>query len=139
MSAPLRSQTPPAVVYFDGACGMCNGAVDFILRRDRQRRFRFAPLQGQTSAERLNLPPGDLLRSIVYEDGTGQYQKSDAVWRILVRLGGFWACVGWMLRLIPRPLRNWGYGLLGRNRYRLFGRKDSCRVPTREERALFLP
>jgi predicted DCC family thiol-disulfide oxidoreductase YuxK len=129
----------PAIVYFDGVCGICNWTVDFILRRDPQRRFRFAPLQGQTSAERVKLSPEALLQSIVYEDATGQFRKSAAVWRILVRLGGVWALLGRLLWIIPLPLRDLAYGLVSRNRYSIFGRKDACRVPSKEERAMFLP
>jgi predicted DCC family thiol-disulfide oxidoreductase YuxK len=142
-SAPTSTPEPatavPAIIYFDGVCGICNWGVDFVMRRDRRRQFRFTSLQGQTSAERLNLPPEQLLKTIVLEDETGRHQKSSAVWRILVRLGGMWAMLGRLLQVIPRPLRNWGYDLVSRNRYSLFGKKDVCRIPTPEERALFLP
>ena len=138
-STPEPVTAEPAIVYFDGVCGVCNWGVDFILRRDRRRQFRFASLQGQTSAERLNLPPEQLLKTIVLEDETGRYQKSSAVWRILVRLGGVWAGLGWLLWIVPRPLRNLGYDLVSRNRYSLFGKKDVCRIPTKEERERFLP
>lgn len=138
MTTALPTTEVYPVVYFDGVCGMCNKAVDFIIRRDRRHTFHYAPLQGET-ARRLALPEGELLNSLVYEDQTGHYRKTDAVWRILVGIGGVWGCLGWMLRLLPRFFRDWGYDLIARNRYRIFGKKESCRLPTREERGLFLP
>jgi len=136
---PAVTSAPPATVFFDGVCGMCNESVDFIIRRDTQRRFRFAPLQGSTAAERLQVPPERLLKSIVLEDQSGQHFRSDAIWRILVGLGGLWAVAGRALWLIPRPVRNWGYDFIGERRYRIFGKKETCRLPSEEEVALFLP
>ena len=133
------TSAPPAVVYFDGVCGMCNEAVDFIIRRDKSRRFQYAPLQGTTAAERVRVPPEELLKSIILEDESGQHFRSDAIWRILVGLGGGWSVLGRMLWLVPRPLRNWTYDFIGQRRYRVFGKKETCRLPSEEEVQLFLP
>ncbi|HTI51005.1 MAG TPA: DCC1-like thiol-disulfide oxidoreductase family protein, partial [Planctomycetaceae bacterium] len=65
--------------------------------------------------------------------------KSDAVARMLIRIGGVWSIPGWLLRMVPRPIRNWGYDLVARHRYKWFGRKQSCRLPTADERSRFLP
>ena len=129
----------PPVIFFDGVCGLCNRAVDFFLRRDRQGRFRFAPLQGETAAARLDTADVESLGSIVLRDEAGTHRHSTAVVRILRRLGGVWGAAGWLLWLVPRPIRDLGYRLVGRNRYRLFGKKETCRMPTPEERSRFLP
>jgi len=126
------------VIFFDGVCGLCNAWIDFVIARDRQGRFRFSPLQGETARDWLQMTPDSPLDSVTLADATGIHRKSDAVWRILVLLGGVWRPAGWLLRLIPRPLRDWGYDFVARHRYRWFGKKESCRLPTPAERERFL-
>jgi predicted DCC family thiol-disulfide oxidoreductase YuxK len=127
------------VIFFDGVCGLCNHWINFVLARDRNRRFRFAALQGETARDWLKLPPVEALSSVVLVDSTGVYRQTDAVWRMLVQLGGVCRIAGWLMRLLPRPIRNWGYDFIARHRYRWFGKKESCRLPTPDERARFLP
>ena len=127
------------MIFFDGVCGLCNWSVDFVIARDRRRVFRFAPLQGETARRRLGIAADDPVRSMVLADGAGTYRRSDAVWRVLVRLGGFWRVCGRLLWLVPRPLRNWGYEFIACRRYRWFGKHETCRLPTPQERELFLP
>lgn len=127
------------VIFFDGVCGLCNHWVDFVLARDRRGAFRFGPLQGETARAWLNLPPDAALDSITLVDRAGIHRKSSAVSRILVGLGGLWVLCGWLLWLIPRPLRDWGYDFIARQRYRWFGKKESCRLPSPAERARFVP
>ena len=137
---PTSAHSPEhPVIFFDGVCGLCNHSIDFVIARDRKQQFRFAPLQGETARESLGLAADESYSSVVLRDHTGTYRKTDAVWRMLVRLGGIWICAGWMLRLIPRPIRNWGYDFVARHRYRFFGQKESCRLPTPAERERFLP
>lgn len=126
------------VIFFDGVCGLCNAWVDFVLARDKRRQFRFGPLQGKTAKESLQLPAETALDSVTLVDAGGVFRKSDAVSRILIRLGGIWRLGGWLLRLIPRPLRDWGYDFVARHRYRWFGKKETCRLPTPDERARFV-
>ncbi len=118
----------PLLVLFDGDCAYCNGWVNWIRKRDTAGRFRFAPL---TSAEGLALRKQhsipDTVDSIVLVNGSSAYTRSDAAWRVLKDLSGFgFASV--LLRAMPRPLRNWGYDLVARNRHRL-GVKDTCELP----------
>jgi predicted DCC family thiol-disulfide oxidoreductase YuxK len=127
------------VIFFDGVCGLCNHWIDFVLARDRNRLFHFAALQGETARDWLQIDPNAVLSSVVLVDATGIHRKTDAVWRMLVQLGGIWRIAGWLLRLVPRPIRNWGYDFIARHRYRWFGKKESCRLPTPDERARFLP
>lgn len=127
------------ILFFDGVCGLCNWSIDFVLKRDHRHEFQFAPLQGETA--RLFLKPADFndLNTVVLFVEGRTYRKSAAVVRVLWRLSLFWQIVGTILWLIPLPLRNLGYSLTARNRYQLFGKKDSCRIPTPEEKARFLP
>lgn len=127
------------IVFFDGVCGLCNRAIDFLITRDRRHVLRFAPLQGETSRRLLNLPPDADFSSMTLWDHGQVYLRSDAVWRCLAIAGGAWGLCGQLMRCIPRPLRNWGYNQIARNRYRFFGKKESCRLPKPEERELFLP
>lgn len=126
------------IIFFDGVCGLCNHFVNFILRHDSQGLFYFAPLQGATATDRLNLSNGSALDSVVLLDGENTYQKSSAVVRILWKLGFVWRCLAALIWLIPLPLRNIGYVIIARLRYRLFGKKEVCRMPTPQERARFL-
>ncbi len=127
-----------AVIFFDGVCGLCNAWIDFVIVRDTCRAFRYGPLQGETARDWLHLPPDASFDSVMLADCTGVYRKSDAVWRILVRLRRAWPVAGYLLRMVPRPLRDWGYDVVARRRYQWFGKKETCRIPTPEERARFL-
>ncbi len=127
------------ILFFDGVCGLCNKAIDFVLVRDYQGRIKFAPLQGDTA--RSLLPPEDCqdLNTMVLWMKGRTYRKSAAAVRVLWQLGLGWQILGTLLWLIPLPLRNVGYNLVARNRYRFFGKKETCRMPTQEERLRFLP
>ena len=137
--APTTVPTDAPIVFFDGVCGLCNQAVDFLVSRDRKHVLRFAPLQGETSQRLLNVPPGADYSTMVLWDRGQPYRRSDAVARALMHTGGLWRFLGTLLWCLPRPLRNWGYNVIARNRYRWFGQKESCRLPKPEERALFVP
>ena len=127
------------VLFFDGVCGLCNRAVDFVLRHDHHARLRLCPLQSST-AERLLAPRGvnpARLETLVLLEGEHLWERSDAVLRMLNLLGRPWS---WFqgFRVIPRPLRDWLYNRIAASRYRLFGRRESCRLPSADERARFL-
>ena len=127
------------IVFFDGVCGFCNAWVDFWMQRDPRGRLKFAPLQGETARTRLNPADVQNLNSLVYWTSRGCFRKTSAVVRIGWTLGGVWAVLATLLWCIPRPLRDAGYALIARNRYRFFGKKETCRMPTPTERARFLP
>ena len=133
-----RNQANPPIVFFDGVCGLCNSSVDFIQAEDHRRVFKFAPLQGDTARRMLATDKLADLKSMVYVDEHGQYERSSAILRIGTRLGNIWS-VAWLGFLIPERLRNALYDFIARNRYRWFGQKEACRIPTAEERAYFLP
>ena len=146
-SSPATAQplpppsAPPSVpvAFFDGECLLCNGFVDVLIKIDRRGRIRLAPLQGATAREYLPpLPADPELWSIFYMDAQGIYSQSDAALQICRSLGGGWALLSY-LRIVPRGIRNGLYRWVARNRYRWFGKRDTCRMPTAEDRDRFLP
>lgn len=128
-----------SILFFDGVCGLCNKAVDFVLIRDRRGCIKFAPLQGDTARSLLPSADCEDLNTMVLWVKGRTYRKSAAAVRVMWQLGPVWQVLGTLLWLIPLPLRNLGYSLVARNRYRLFGKKETCRMPTQEERLRFLP
>ena len=128
-----------SILFFDGVCGLCNKAVDFVLVRDHHNAIKFAPLQGDTARSLLTPAEIENLNTMVLWVKGRSYRKSAAAVRVLWRLSFGWKVVGTLLWLIPLPLRNLGYTLVARNRYRFFGKKESCRLPTPAERLRFLP
>lgn len=126
------------VIVFDGYCNLCNGWVSFLLSRDREHRFRFATLQGPAGQEVLRgAGESSSGQSVVLVQNGRAYTRSGAALRILKLLGPPWS-VAQVLLLIPGPIRDLVYDLIARNRYRWFGRRAECRVPTAEERERFL-
>ena len=126
------------IVFFDGVCGLCSHAVDFAMVRDANATFRFAPLQGETAHDMLPEADTANLDSMAVAMDGKIYRRSSAVVRMLWGLGPFWRLCGWLLWLIPLPLRDLGYKFVAKWRYRLFGKHESCRLPTPEERERFL-
>lgn len=126
-----------SVLFFDGVCNLCNRTVDFLIRRDKRHVLRFAPLQGLAAQEMVKPEMIEALPSVVFVDKTGAYQRSTAVLRAVAKLGGLWPVVLAFL-IVPRPLRDGIYNWIAKNRYKWFGKRDSCRLPTPEERAMFL-
>lgn len=125
------------IVFFDGVCGLCNSTVDFIIRRDKNKKLRFAPLQGITASEMLDEAQYKDLDSIVYLRKGRLSRKSTAVLLVLFDLGGAWKLIS-ILFIFPRFLRDGFYAIVAKYRYKWFGKKESCRLPSAEERASFL-
>ena len=129
----------PAIVLFDGVCNLCNASVNFLLDRDPDGQFRFAALQsaaGQRHLERCGLPPDDLESFVLVEEGRC-YRRSEAALRVARRLPGAWRLL-YGLIILPPPVRDALYDVVARHRYRWFGRRDTCRLPTPEEQGRFL-
>jgi predicted DCC family thiol-disulfide oxidoreductase YuxK len=127
-----------AIVLFDGICNFCNGTVNFIIARDRGAYFKFAPLQSETGERlRAKYEIDDSCDSIVLIEDDLAYTYSDAALRIARSIGGAWA-IFYVFIIVPKPIRDFFYRLFARNRYRLFGKKDVCMVPTPEIRERFL-
>jgi len=126
------------ILFFDGVCGLCNRVVDFLMRISAEHSLKFAPLQGATAKEILPKKYVENLDTLVYFRDGKLWTKADAVARILQDIGGIWALAA-VLRFLPAFVTNFGYDLVATNRYKIFGKKASCRMPTPEERARFLP
>jgi predicted DCC family thiol-disulfide oxidoreductase YuxK len=137
------TDTQIAMLFYDGHCALCHGAVKFVLKRDRTgNAFRFAPLQGETFRARVpenvraTLPDSV---AVLTENGA-LLTRSDAFLCILARLGGIWKFTGNVLRIVPRFLRDLIYDFIARVRYRVFGtRNDLCPMIPPELRSRFDP
>ena len=127
--------TGEPVILFDGVCNLCNGFVQFVLKRDQRGRFRFASLQSDAARRLLG---GDGPReTIVLVEAGKTYVKSAAALRIVRGLRFPWPLLA-ALAMIPRPLRDPLYDWVARNRYRWFGKRDACMLPTPQTRGRFL-
>ncbi|MDQ0219821.1 thiol-disulfide oxidoreductase DCC family protein [Peribacillus cavernae] len=127
-----------SIVLFDGICNLCNSSVQFILKRDPVAHFKFGSLQsdlGQETIERYRL--SKKLNSIVLIENDKSYTKSTAVLRICKNLKGAWKLVS-ILRIIPRPIRDFFYDIIAKNRYKWFGKQDSCMLPSPEFKERFI-
>jgi predicted DCC family thiol-disulfide oxidoreductase YuxK len=139
MPPPEPATDDHAVVLFDGVCNLCNGAVNFIIDRDPDGYFRFAPLQSDAAAPYLDGTDdgvGDLGTIVLVEDGQ-TYVRSTAALRIARRLTAPWPLL-FLAVAVPRPLRDAVYDWVARNRYDWFGTRDECRLPTPGLRDRFL-
>ena len=127
------------VVYFDGVCNLCNSAVNFLIDQDKQGRLKFASLQseaGKAVLHRSGMPEQDYDSFILVKNGQ-LFQKSDAVLEVVRLLGGGWLLL-YGFKIVPRAWRDWVYTKLAQNRYRWFGKRTQCRLPTPELRTRFL-
>lgn len=128
-----------AIILFDGVCNLCNGAVQFVIRRDPQGYFKFAALESESGRElrrRFGLA-GEAIETMVVVEDERAYVESEAALRIARKLGGAWPLFG-ALRVIPRTWRDRAYRFLASHRYQWFGKRDACPVPTPDLRARFL-
>lgn len=127
------------LVLFDGVCNLCNGFVQFIIKRDPQARFKFAALQSNTGRKVLTNNGYDVqaLESVVYVTSDGVFTRSTAALQILKDLGRPWSLLTSFL-IIPAFIRNAVYDFIAKYRYRFFGKKAECMVPTQALKARFL-
>jgi len=128
-----------SVLLFDGVCNLCNGFVQFLIKRDPGRRFRYASLQSKTGRSLLvavGLPVDEINTVVLIENGKA-YTRSDVALRASKHMRGTWPLLR-VFYLIPRPIRNVIYDWIARNRYRWFGKREACMVPTPELKTLFL-
>lgn len=128
-----------AIVLFDGVCNTCNWIVDSLLRHDKKDVFRFASLQSRAAKEILkgHQIPEHQLDTLVVVHNNQVYLFSHAALKIAELLGPPMSLIA-LLRFLPRFLTDFGYRLFAKNRYRLFGKSDTCRLPTPQERAKFI-
>jgi predicted DCC family thiol-disulfide oxidoreductase YuxK len=129
-----------SVIVFDGVCMLCSRWVDFVLRRDPHGRYKFAAMQTASGRALLiehGIDPDDPLSFLLLEDKKG-YTDTDAIVRILRSLGPGWKFTALLVSIVPRFVRDPLYRWIARNRYRMFGRRAACRVPTADIADRFL-
>jgi len=132
-------QPPHPVIFFDGVCNLCTGSVQFIIKHDPKQYFRFASLQselGQQFLQQNGLSADTFDSFIVWENGK-YHTESTAALRVARKLSGLWPGL-YVFILLPAFIRNSVYRLVARNRYRWFGKKETCWVPTAELNGLFI-
>lgn len=127
------------IILFDGVCNFCNDVINKIIAKDTKNVFVFASLQseiGQKIVKHIGLS-NDLDTIVLYEPGIAYYVKSDAAIEIAKQIGGIYSLLR-IGNLLPRRLRNLTYDYIARNRYKWYGKKDACMIPTPEMKAKFL-
>jgi predicted DCC family thiol-disulfide oxidoreductase YuxK len=125
------------IILFDGVCNLCNGTVQFIIKRDT--KIKFASLQsksGQSLLKSFQLPTSDF-QSIIYIKGDHYFTKSSALLNVMKELGRFWTLF-YVLIAIPRPLRDFVYDLVAKSRFNIWGKRENCFIPTFELKQRFL-
>jgi predicted DCC family thiol-disulfide oxidoreductase YuxK len=135
----LVAENQKSIILFDGVCNLCNGAVTYVIKKERQDSFRFAALQeepGKSLLTKYGIDPADT-DSIVLIENDRAYVRSTAALRIARKLKGLYPLFYGFI-VIPPFLRNWVYNWVAKNRYRWFGKRDSCMIPSPELRSKFL-
>ncbi|WP_010496583.1 thiol-disulfide oxidoreductase DCC family protein [Paenibacillus elgii] len=135
----IRDEQTYSIIFYDGVCGFCQRVVQFILPRDVKGCFRFVAIQsnlGNKVLKQHGLDPEELSTFVLLEQGR-VYTRSTAGLRVLRGLGGLWRLL-YAFIAVPRPLRDVVYRLIANNRYRIFGRTDSCMLPKPHQRTRFL-
>ena len=129
----------PSIILFDGVCNFCNHWVNFIIKRDKKKQFRFASLQSETARRLLANYQYDnksIDTVILIEEGK-IYTHSTAALRICKKLSGAWPLLYWLI-IFPRFIRDWQYKFVAKRRYAWFGKSETCRIPSAGEKELFL-
>lgn len=131
--------TPLVVLLFDGVCHLCNSSVQFVLKRDKKNVVHFGALQADVSKQLIAATgyDGVLPDGVVLIENGKIYFESDAALRVLRHLGGFWGLMSY-LRFIPRFIRQFVYKIIARNRYKWFGKYDTCAIPEKEWKSRFI-
>lgn len=128
------------IILFDGICNLCNASVQFVIQRDKKDQFRFTALQSEVSQlllQKHHINSAQIDSMILIEPGVAYYVKSTAALKIAQSFGGLWFAIG-ILEWIPEKFRDSVYDFIAKNRYRWYGKQDSCMIPTPELKAKFL-
>jgi predicted DCC family thiol-disulfide oxidoreductase YuxK len=128
------------IILFDGVCNLCNSAVQFIIKHDKKDVFRFVSLQSKLGLEILayiGIDSKNIDSIVLYEPGLAYYYKSDAILQIAKSLNALYS-LGVIFKIIPTGIRNHLYDYIARNRYKWYGKKESCMIPTPELKIKFL-
>jgi predicted DCC family thiol-disulfide oxidoreductase YuxK len=127
------------IVLFDGVCNLCNSSVQFIIKRDKKKQFRFASLQGNYGQEFLKKHslPADNFNSFILLEDDEVYTRSTGALRMLKHLGGGWSLF-YTFIILPKFIRDAVYNWVARNRYKWFGKREECMIPTPDLKERFL-
>jgi predicted DCC family thiol-disulfide oxidoreductase YuxK len=128
-----------STILFDGVCNLCNGFVNFLISHDKKDTFKFGSLQSpkvQELLKKYDYSTNDLSTVLLIEDDT-LYSQSTAVLKIVKKLNGGWPLL-YVFIILPKPIRDFFYKLIAKNRYRMFGKKDACMIPTPALKAKFV-
>lgn len=131
--------TEKKIVLFDGVCNFCNSSVNFIIDRDKHNRFKFAALQTEAGQELLrkhNLPMEDF-DTFIFIEGDKYYERSTAALRVVRDFPGLWKLL-YAFIIVPPFIRDIFYNIIAKNRYKWFGKRNECRMPTPELKEKFL-
>ena len=136
MELPINKK----IILFDGVCNLCESSVLFVIKYDKKEEFRFVALQsdlGKKILQHIGMDSKHIDSIVLYEPGIAYYYKSQAALEIAKSMGGFFH-FGTLFRIIPNGIRNWVYDYVAKNRYKWYGMKESCLVPTTEIQSKFL-
>lgn len=128
-----------AVIFFDGVCVLCNSSIAWIIKIDKKKVLKFSPLQGAYAKSVLGLTAPESNDSLIFYRHSAQYEKGEAIIQILKSLGSFYRFLGYLLDLIPLFFLNFCYDFIANNRYRLFGKTDTCLLVDNENADRFIP
>ncbi len=131
----MEQQKP--IIFFDGVCNLCNGAINFIIDRDKKGYFKFAPLQSSIAENYIPQSVIEKTDSIILWNSGQLYSKSTAALKISRHMDGAWKGL-YAFMIIPRFIRDFVYEIIAKNRYKWFGKRDSCRMPTKDIKNRFL-
>jgi predicted DCC family thiol-disulfide oxidoreductase YuxK len=127
------------IILFDGVCNLCNSSVHFIIKKDKKKQFLFTSLQSDAARDILlqfQLKNSELDSILLIENGQ-VYQKSDAILKIVKHLNGIWK-ISYGFIILPKFIRDYVYIIIAKNRYRWFGKREVCMIPTKELEMRFL-
>jgi len=135
----MTASPPDNIILFDGVCNLCTSSVQFIIRHDKSAVFRFVPIQserGRGICRACGLDPEDIQTFLVLRNGRA-YARSDAAFEVIEQFGGLWRLF-LMFKVVPAGLRDWIYAFIANNRYRWFGRRETCMCPSEDINQRFL-
>jgi predicted DCC family thiol-disulfide oxidoreductase YuxK len=128
------------IILFDGVCNLCDSSVQFIIKHDKKDTFRFVALQSEIGLEIINhigIDTSKIDSILLYEPGKAYYYKAQAALKIAKELGGIYTAISWF-SILPNFLTNTVYDYIAKNRYKWYGKKEACMIPTPELKAKFL-
>ena len=137
--ATRNTKEDKPIILFDGVCNLCTRSVRFVLKRDPKGHFVFASIQsnkGSALYRSHGFQPEEIETFVLIERDRS-FSRSDAAIRIAWKLSGLWPVLA-LLVMVPRPIRDWGYNVIARNRYRWFGKTETCLVPSGEYSGRFI-